>query len=235
MTYTVKLLKKEKVTHDVMGITLERPANYHFTPGQCAELWLERPGTLAEKSTFSFIGLDSEPNLQMAMKTYPDEETLPAHIKRLVEGATLQISEPHKEVEYRGPGVFLAGGTGITPFMAIFRQLHKDDKLVGNQLIYANKRGKDICFEGELYTLFGTNFISILALEDRPRNAAGEVDAAFIHRHVQQLDQPFYVCGPEPWVSQVADALQEVGVDEERVHLYSRATSPERIEEGLGK
>ncbi|MBS1547191.1 MAG: flavodoxin reductase [Bacteroidetes bacterium] len=220
MTYAVKLLKKEKVTHDVVGITLERPANYSFTPGQYAELTLERPGKPAEKAPFSFIGLDSDPDLRVAMKTYRGEETISAHIKRLEDGDAVQISGPLNEVGYKGPGVFIAGGTGITPFMAVFRQLYKDGKLGGNMLIYANKRGEDICFEGELYTMFGTKFISILALEDRPRNATGQVDAGFIHRHVQQLEQPFYVCGPAPFVSNVADALAELGVDGKWMALY---------------
>ncbi len=221
MTYAVKLLKKEKVTHDVVGITLERPANYSFAPGQYAELTLERPDRTVEKAPFSFIGLDSDPNLRVAMKTYRGEETISAHIKRLDSGDAVQISEPRNEVVYKGPGVFIAGGTGITPFMAIFRQLYKDGGLPGNMLLYANKRGEDICFEGELHTMFGTKFISILALEDRPRNATGQIDAGFIHRHVQQLEQPFYVCGPAPFVSNVADALGELGVERKWMALYS--------------
>jgi ferredoxin-NADP reductase len=221
MTYAVKLLKKETLTHDVLGITLEKPANYRFAPGQYAELSLARPGKPVETAPFSFIGLDSDPHLRMAMKTYQGEETLSAHLKRLEDGEAVQISEPRNEVEYKGPGVFIAGGTGITPFMAIFRQLHEQGKLLGNKLLYANKRGEDICFEGELYTMFGSDFVSILALEDRPRNASGEIDAAFIHRHVQQLDQPFYVCGPKPFVSNVRDALRELGVEDQWMSLYN--------------
>ena len=221
MTYSVKLLKKDKLTHDVIGLTLERPVNYAFSPGQFLDLTLEQPGKPGEKAPFSFTGLNSDPHLHVALKIHPDTDDINAHIKRLDEGVMVQISDPKNEVVYRGPGVFIAGGTGITPFMAIFRQLDKDGELDGNLLLFANKRGEDICFEGELHHMFGTDVISILAFEDRPRNAAGQIDVGFINKHVKDLDQPFYVCGPEPFVSSVADVLKEVGVEDGRVSLYS--------------
>ena len=62
--------------------------------------------------------------------------------------------------------------------------------------------------------MFGTKVISILALEDRPRNAAGEVDRFMRSR---RSDRPFYVCGPEPFVNSVRDVLAEMGVDESRL------------------
>lgn len=220
MTYAVKLLKKEKITHDVVGLTLERPAAYTFTPGQFLEFTLDRPGEASETKALSFTGLNSDPELHLALKTHMDAEDITTHIKRMEAGFIVRISDPKDEVVYRGPGVFIAGGTGITPFMAIFRQLHKDGGLAGNMLLYANKRGEDICFEGELYTFFGTDFISILALEDRPRNAAGMIDAGFLRKHVHDLEQPFYVCGPEPFVNDVADVLTELGVAKELTFLY---------------
>ena len=220
MTYAVKLLKKEKLTHDVLGLVLERPTAYDFAPGQYLEFTLDRAGRPSEKTALSFTGLNSDRELHLALKTHLEKEDITAHIKRLEEGAMLQISDPKDEVVYRGPGVFIAGGTGITPFMSIFRQLDKDGKLDGNMLLYANKRGEDICFEGELYTMFGTDFISILALEDRPRNATGLIDVGFIEKHVKDLEQPFYVCGPEPFVNDVVDVLKEVGVAKSRMFLY---------------
>lgn len=220
MAFTVKLLKKEKVTHDVFQLVLEKPKDYAFTAGQCADLTVQRQGYAPEKAPFSFIGLNADADLRVAMKTYQGEETLSGHAHRLQNGDSVTISEPRNEVLYRGPGVFIAGGTGITPFMAIFRQLQKDGKLKGNMLIYANKRGEDICFEGELHNMFGTQVISILSLEDRPRNASGEVDKGFIELHVQNFDQPFYLCGPEPFVKHVALVLKQLGVKKELVSEY---------------
>lgn len=221
MSYEVKLLKKEKLTHDVYGLTLERPTGYAFRPGQYAEFTMQRTGSPPETARTSFTGLNSDPLLHVALKHSLDKEPINVQVKWLEEGDAVWISGPKDEVGYRGPGVFIAGGTGITPFMSIFRQLDKEGRLEGNMLLYANKRGQDICFEGELHRMFGTNLVSILAMEDRPRNVAGQIDPGFIQRYVTNLEQPFYVCGPGPFVSMVADALAEVGVAKDRVALYS--------------
>ncbi len=220
MNYPVKLLKKEKRTHDVFGLTLERPTDYTFSMGQFVDFTLDRPGMPSEKAPLSFTGLNSDPELHLALKTHMERNDITSHINWLQEGDVVHISEPKDEVIYRGPGVFIAGGTGITPFMAIFRQLQQDGNLNGSMLLFANKRGGDICFEGELHHMFGNKVISILALEDRPGNVAGEIDAAFMRNHVTDLDQPFYVCGPEPFVNSVRDVLAELGVEKSRVSLY---------------
>jgi ferredoxin-NADP reductase len=220
MTYAVKLLKKEKLTHDVIGLTLERPAGYSFSPGQFLEFTLQEPSRPSKQLRLSLTGLNSDPDLHVAVKTHKSLEVNATHLNWLEPGEEVRISEPKDEVVYRGPGVFIAGGTGISPFMAIFRQLEKDGKLDGNMLVFANKRGEDICFEGELHRMFGTDIISVLAFEDRPRNIAGQIDVGFIKEHVKDLDQPFYVCGPEPFVNDVVDVLTEVGVPKSRMHLY---------------
>lgn len=220
MTYAVKLLKKEKLTHDVFGLTLERPSGYSFSPGQFLEFTLQEPRRPSKQLRLSFTGLNSDPDLHVAVKTHPALEVDAPHLNWLEPGEEVRISEPKDEVVYRGPGVFIAGGTGISPFMAIFRQLEKDGKLDGNMLVFANKRGEDICFEGELHRMFGTDIISVLAFEDRPRNIAGRIDVGFIKEHVNDLDQPFYVCGPEPFVHEVADVLKLSGVKEGNVSLY---------------
>jgi predicted ferric reductase len=38
-------------------------------------------------------------------------------------------------IEYKGEGVFIAGGAGVTPFIAIFRKLRADDQIANNKLI----------------------------------------------------------------------------------------------------
>jgi ferredoxin-NADP reductase len=38
-------------------------------------------------------------------------------------------------IEYKGEGVFIAGGAGVTPFIAILRQLQAENKIANNKLI----------------------------------------------------------------------------------------------------
>jgi hypothetical protein len=40
---------------------------------------------------------------------------------------------------YKGEGIFIAGGAGVTPFIAIFRDLHEQGK-TENQIYNLNNR-----------------------------------------------------------------------------------------------
>jgi propane monooxygenase reductase component len=42
-------------------------------------------------------------------------------------------------IEYQRPGTFIAGGAGVTPFIAILRDLQAKDTLKGNRLIASHK------------------------------------------------------------------------------------------------
>jgi predicted ferric reductase len=51
-------------------------------------------------------------------------------IRKLKHGDELIIRDVWGAIEYKGEGVFIAGGAGVTPFIAILRQLQADDKLL---------------------------------------------------------------------------------------------------------
>ena len=84
---------------------------------------------------------------------------------KLQPGSELIIRDVWGEIAYRGEGVFIAGGAGITPFISIFRDLQSKNMLSGNMLIFANRKRNDIIYESELSCLLGSSFISILSDE----------------------------------------------------------------------
>jgi ferredoxin-NADP reductase len=53
-------------------------------------------------------------------------------------------------IEYKGEGVFIAGGAGVTPFIAILRQLQAENKIANNKLIFTNKTANDIILKKNL-------------------------------------------------------------------------------------
>jgi predicted ferric reductase len=69
-------------------------------------------------------------------------------IRKLKDGDELIIRDVWGAIEYK-EGVFIAGGAGITPFIAILRQLQADDKIENNnKLIFTNE--KDIILKKNL-------------------------------------------------------------------------------------
>ena len=65
-------------------------------------------------------------------------------LAKLKKGDELTVGEVYGAIQYKGKGTFLAGGAGITPFIAIFNFLREKSQLNGNSLIFANKTEKDI-------------------------------------------------------------------------------------------
>ncbi|MFN2336832.1 MAG: hypothetical protein ABR560_07660, partial [Bacteroidales bacterium] len=93
---------------------------------------------------------------------------------------------------YKGAGVFIAGGAGITPFIAIFRHLRNEGALAGNKLIFANKTRADIILETELQEMLGEAFINILSDETDSEYASGFIDAEFLRSNLSPDDKNFY-------------------------------------------
>lgn len=216
MSYTVAIKSIEKVTHDVKQFTYEKPDGFTFTPGQATEVAINKEGWKEEKRPFTFTSLNEDPNLQFTIKIYEDHDGVTNQIGKLKVGDEFIIDDPWGTIEYKGPGVFLAGGAGVTPFIAILRQLHKDEELEGNKLIFANKTAKDVILRGEFERMLDKDFISVLSDEkgtDKDIFLDGFIDKDFLADQIKDFEQPFYVCGPPAFNENMMKYLKELGAE----------------------
>jgi ferredoxin-NADP reductase len=219
MDIPVNILKKEQLTHDVVRLTLERPKSYVFTAGQAIDFKLDLPEVKDKVSPFTFTGLHSAAHLELTIKCYPAHHGITEQIAKLKVGDEVVISEPFETVALKGPGVFIAGGTGITPFIAILRQLKVDLKLPGNTLFFFNKTKADVFMEDEFRELLGADFHPVLSNEEVPGYLHGRVGADLLQAHITDFKQPFYTCGPEGFVHAVKEALVQLGANENMIDV----------------
>ena len=133
--HLVKILSIESVTHDVRRYKLEKPQNYSFIPGQATEIAINKPGWKNERRPFTFTSLNDWDHLEFTIKSYPQRNGVTNQLLQLKQGDELLLHDVWGAIQYKGEGTFIAGGAGITPFIAIFRQLHKDGKLGNNKII----------------------------------------------------------------------------------------------------
>lgn len=219
MEFTITVVNREQLTHDVVRLTLQRPKDYTFTAGQAIDFKLDRPEVKDKVSPFTFTGLNTANHLELTIKCYPDHHGMTEQVAKLQVGDEVIISEPFDTVALKGPGVFIAGGTGMTPFIAILRQLKEDHDLAGNQLIFFNKTQGDVFMEGEFRTLLGDGFHNVLTKEDAPGYLHGAVSPEFFKAHLKDFKQPFYTCGPEGFVNAVKSALVQLGASENMIDV----------------
>lgn len=123
------------------------------------------------------------------------------------------MSQPFGTIQYKGPGVFIAGGAGITPFIAILRELAKNGKLDGHSLIFANKTPADIICEKELRHYLGDRCRLIVTDMEAPGYEHRLMDSAYLKEFITDFGQHFYVCGPPGFMDTVTNSLKTLGAD----------------------
>jgi len=215
--HIVKILEAEYVTHDVRRFRVEKPDGYSFTPGQATEAAINKPYLKNERRPFTFTGLNDDDYLEFTIKTYGDHNGVTKALRELNKDDELFIHDVWGAIHYKGPGVFIAGGAGVTPFIAIFRQLFKDKKIDGNRLIFSNKTEKDIILKDEFEKMLGSNFYNTLTREKSDKYDNRRIDENFLREKVKDFNQNFYVCGPDKFVSDIQTILAKLGAEPESV------------------
>lgn len=219
--HTVKILDIKSITQDVKSFTVEKPEGYNFTPGQATEVAINKPDWQVKKHAFTFTSLCSDPNLEFTIKgypvsQYPNHSGMTEQLHKLEIGDELLLDDPWGTIEYKGTGVFLAAGAGITPFIAIFRDLDNKNKLENNKLIFSNKTAGDIILKDEFKKIFPqNNFINTLTQENNDKYEYGRIDEEFIKKHINNFSQNYYICGPKAFVTSIKVILENLGANTE--------------------
>jgi len=222
----VKILRIEPVTHDVKRFIIEKPKGFIFTPGQATKVAINIPGWTNKKRPFTFTSLNSDRHLEFIIKgyplsKYPNHRGVTEQLHKLNTGDELLLENPWGTIQYKGIGVFIAGGAGITPFIAIFRHLAAENKLSGNQLIFSNKTSDDVILEHELKNLFKENNSLVLTLtqEEKENYEQGRINKRLLEKYVNDFSVNFYLCGPKEMVKNLTGVLKSLKAKTESIVL----------------
>jgi len=213
-------------SHDSCSIVFAAPEKEHafsYKPGQF--LTLRIPGHHTAQPVVRCYSLASAPMIDAAMKVT---------VKRVDGGIGSNWICDHLKVgdrlEVLSPaGVFcpksldvdfllFAGGSGITPVISILKScLHRGKGKV--TLFYANRDERSVIFRDELSALSATHPERLLivhwleSLQGRPSRKQ------LMHFSRHQAFDDVYVCGPEPFMDAVEDAMKELNINRSHVHI----------------
>ncbi|MBL0308337.1 MAG: flavodoxin reductase [Bacteroidetes bacterium] len=211
--YLVKVIDAQFITHDVKRFVVEKPDGYVFVPGQAAEIAINVEGWKKKKRPFTFTGLNKWDYLEFLIKIYSERSGVTDMLGGINAGDELILGEPFGAITYHGPGVFIAGGAGITPFVAIFRELQRSKQLAGNLLILSNKTSEDVILGQELSEMLRENFINVYTRENVIGFLDRRIDRNFLIEHIVNFSQHFYLCGPSKFVQDMKDILLKLGAE----------------------
>ena len=215
--HIVKILSVEDITHNVKRFTVEKPDNYSFIPGQATDIAINKPDLKSVVGPFTFTSLNKSDYLEFTIKIYKEHNGLTSKLSSLKATDELIIHDVFGTINYKGKGVFIAGGAGITPFIAILRQLNIDGSLAGNNLIFANHNEKDIINKVELKYLLGDNYIDVLKSPLNPEIPGKTIDQDPLKKYTKDQGKWYYICGPDAFTAAMVNNLKELGIPDSHI------------------
>ena len=218
MAQSSTILMTEFVTHDVKRFILTKPHDFDFEPGQGVKIMIDEPEWREDEDhPFTPTSRRDDDVLEFVIKKYAAREGFTDKLHSLDVGAKLLLSNPFGTIVYKGPGVFLAAGAGVTPFIAISRHLAHEGKIGSNSLIFSNKTPADVICEKELRHYFQSRCILTCTRESATGYESRRMTAEFLKEKISDFNQHFYVCGPDSFVEQIKGSLTELGAGPDAV------------------
>ena len=210
--HIVKIKAIDNVTHDVLKIVTDKPTGYSFVPGQATEISINKDEWQNEKRPFTFTSLPENDYLEFTIKTYPSHKAVTNELLQLKVNNELILHDVFGAIAFKGEGVFIAGGAGVTPFISIFRYLQSKNQIGNNKLIFANKTKADIILKEEFEKLLGKNFINVLSDENVEGYEHGHINETILKKYISDKEMIIYLCGPEPMMDAIEKQLANIGV-----------------------
>lgn len=209
--YPVKILECSYINHDVKRFIVEKPPGYTFIPGQATVVSIDLPEWKNELRPFTFTSLNEWPYLEFTIKIYNDRHGVTDQLGKTNAGARLLLHDIFGTIHYKGAGVFIAAGAGVTPFIAILRDLFNRKAIAGNKLILSNKTSADIIYGKEIYQMLGPDFINVFTREGVIGFRERRIDRNYLIEMVRDFSSNFYVCGPDEFVNDISGYLLSLG------------------------
>ena len=225
----------QKTTRDAVAVTLQPRDGDDFTFRQGQYLTFKRDfdGTEIRRS-YSICSGVNEGALRVGIKQVPDGAFSRWANEALVPGMVLDAMPPmgkfHTPLEPNRAKSYLAfaGGSGITPVLSILKTVLDAEPLSRMTLVYANRSVGSIMFREELDDLKNLymgrlSIIHILETDAQDIDLfQGRVDAekckALFSGWIDIASVTIaFICGPEPMMLTIAQALRDHGLTDDQI------------------
>lgn len=243
--HALKVKDVRRETEDTVSIAFEVPTDvngdYNYDAGQYLTLKTDIDGEEVRRS-YSICTAPYENELRVAVKKVEGGKFSTFANEVLKTGDTLDVMTPMGQFttqivpENEKNYVFYAAGSGITPVIAMVKQILKKEPHSTVTLFYGNKGFSSIIFRDEIEGIKNQyidrlRLVHILSRENMGVALNyGRIDAEKCQDlnktfgDIQEADA-YFICGPEPMIKSVQEGLKNSGVAENKIH-FELFTSP---------
>ena len=201
---------------------------FSFEPGQYA--WIKKgrtPFGLGQHPiSFSSVG-DVEPGGTISFTIKNLGNWSGKAVPNIKPGDKIWVDGPHGVLSAdreQGMGyVLIAGGVGITPLYSICQTLAEREDARPILLFYGARDYDDLTFREELDALQGVMNLQVIYVLSEPSDEwhgeRGFITTDILKRYLPKQYRRFvyFICGPEPLMDAMEEALPDLGVPREKV------------------
>ncbi len=237
---TLQIKKIERLTKNAVKIIFDVPEalkeQYTYIPGQYLDFVFNIDGKDVRRS-YSICSDIDEP-LAIGVKQTEDGYASKYLNQKAKVGDEIEVGFPMGKFtlpKVEGQYFALAGGSGITPVLAIAKLINRteDGKL---HLFYGNRDENSIMFKEELEALSEekVKITHIFSEQEKEGFHYGMLTEDMVNSLIKSnLDllksNGFYICGPEKVILNTQNVLKKFGVPEEKIH-FELFTTPVKME-----
>jgi ring-1,2-phenylacetyl-CoA epoxidase subunit PaaE len=217
----------EKLTDDTVKVILEVPQelknDFHFVPGQYLDFSVPVNGR-DEHRSYSICSGPAE-SLAIAVKEIKKGTVSRWFNHDVFPGSKLLVSKPKGSFTLKEGDkkvVAIAAGSGITPIMAIGKELEKKGGYL--TLFFGNRNRQSIIFNNELSAMSHAAIKHYLSGEEVEGHGKGRINKESFTTEIKSdlnilKADAFFICGPEQMIIEVSETLKFFGVADSKIHF----------------
>lgn len=225
--WETKLVSVARLSDTSLAFTIEAPAGLSFLPGQYVNVGV--PGT-DQSRAYSFSSAPADDRLSFLVRDVPGGLMSGWLSHQAKPGSALRLSGPCGAFYLRDlsrPALFLAGGTGLAPFLSMLGEMKARGADTQVRLIYGVTNDEDlVCLDAlERYAadLPGFSYAACVASDASRHARKGYVTDHIAPEDLNDGDVDVYLCGPPAMVEAVRAWLSRKGVTPASFH-YEKFT-----------
>jgi benzoate/toluate 1,2-dioxygenase reductase component len=214
------------------SLKLNDPDGMRYLPGQYVNVSV--PGT-PETRSYSFSSMPRDGVVQFLVRNIPGGLMSSYLAERAKAGDSVTIAGPMGSFYLRDvtrPVLFLAGGTGLAPFLAMLEELERTTPTQPIHMVYAVTNDADLVevstLEAFAASIPGFTFTTVVAAADSAHPQKGYVTHHLPDAALNGGDVDVYLCGPPPMVDAVRAYLKDKQIAPANFHYEKFSPSEAR-------
>ena len=208
-----------------------------FRAGQYVNLFVRMPENLTSRP-YSISSAPGAPHLDLTVRENKEGYVSPYLVGKAAPGDVFDSTGPagffcFEPLFDRGDLVFLAGGSGITPFMGMIRNFAEKGWPRKVHLIYGSRDPEDVIFGDEISAITGqfSQLKYTQVMSEPPSSYMGRtgfITAPLLEELLETVaGKTFLICGPIPMHKAMNEVLKTLNVPRHKIRRESFGAPPQ--------